>query len=114
MKTSYAFRKPVVNAYLVRERDRRRWRDLVLVLAVAVPIAVVLLVYTSIRVGVLEAGYRVGDLERELYRLEQTERRLRLEGSRLSDAARIESLAESELGLVEPTIEQMAFVGESP
>lgn len=114
MKTRYSFRRPVVNAYLVRERDRRRWRDLVLVLSIAAPIAVILLVYTSIQVGVLEAGYRISDLERELRDLQQTERRLRLEGSRLSNAARIELLAESELGLVEPAVDQVAFVGEVP
>ena len=112
MKTSYAVRRPVVNAYLVRERDRRRWRELALVIAVAVPMAIVLLIYTGIHVGVLEAGYQITLLEDELYELEQAERRLRLEAAELSRGSRVAARAE-ELGLVPPGIEQMVFVGET-
>lgn len=114
MKTSYALRRPVVNAYLVRERDRRRWRELALVFAVAIPMATILLIYTGIQVGVLEAGYQITQLEDELYELEQAERRLRLEASQLTRAARIEKVASTELGMIAPEVEQMVFVGEEP
>ncbi len=114
MKTNYAVRRPVVNAYLVRERDRRRWRELAAVLAVAVPIAVVLLVYTGVQVNLLEAGYEINQLEEELYELEQTERRLRLQASSLSRAERVEAVARGQLGLSEPGHEQVVFVGEQP
>ena len=82
--------------------------------AVAVPMAAVLLIYTGSQVGVLEAGYQITPLEDELYELEQAERRLRLEASRLTRAARIEDVAVSQLGMVTPQIEQMVFVGEEP
>ena len=59
MKSIYASHRPVVNAYLVRQRDRRRLRELLLVLALALPLAGSVLCYTWIHLQVLGAGYQL-------------------------------------------------------
>lgn len=110
MKTAYAFRRPVDNAYLVRVRDRRRFRDLGVVMVVALPIALALFAYTRVHLQSLEVGYRIGELERRLVEVTETERRLRAEASRLGSPERLERLATEELGLRAPTIDQVIFV----
>jgi hypothetical protein len=112
VKTAYAFRRPVDNAYLVRVRDRRRFRDLAVVLAVALPIALVLFAYTRVHLQSLEIGYRIGDLERRLVEVAETERKLRSEAARLASPARLERLAVEELHLRPPALDQVIFVEE--
>lgn len=109
MRNAYALRRPVVNAYLVRERDRRRLRELLVVLLVVVSFGGGLLAYTWIHLEVLAAGYRIVKLEREQRRLYEEERRLRLEASYLASPQRIEQRANRELGLHPPTMEQVIF-----
>ena len=53
MRNAYTVHRPVINAYLVRERDRRRLRDLALVLLAVFPLALGLMVYTWLQ---LETG----------------------------------------------------------
>ena len=110
MRDEYVIRRPVVNAYLVRERDRRKLRELLLVLLLVLPIGLGLLADIWIHLGVIQTGYRLDELERSLTQLERQERRLRLEASYLASPQRIETLAFEELGMVEPVPEQMLFV----
>ena len=110
MRDEYVIRRPVVNAFLVRERDRRRLRELLLVALLVLPLGLGLLAGIWIHLGVIQAGYRLDELERSLTRLERQERRLRLEASYLASPQRIEALALEELGMVEPVPEQMLFV----
>jgi cell division protein FtsL len=112
VKSIYAVHRPVVNAYLVRERDRRFGREVLRFLLVVVPVAVALVVCTWVHMEVARTGYRIGVLERDLDRLEQEERRLRLEASYLADPTRLETRASAELGMRAPTLEQMVFAGE--
>ena len=56
---AYAVRRPVVNSYLVRERDRRRLRELGLVLLLVLTLGGGLLGYTWIHLEVLRTGFRV-------------------------------------------------------
>lgn len=112
MANAYTVRKPVVNAYLVRERDRRRLRELGLVLAAVFPLGVGLLVHTWQRLETLRVGYRIEALERRAHELEQTERQLRLESAYLANPARLAERGAAELGLVAPGIEQVLFVDE--
>jgi cell division protein FtsL len=113
MKTGFVKRRPVVNAYLVRERDRRRWRDLGAVLLVVVPVGLVLVLYSWIHLDLLRTGYRIDALEQRLHQLVQEERRLRLEASSQSSLERIEERARSELGMEAPSLEDMVFVEET-
>ena len=112
MKSIYATHRPVLNAYLVRQRDRRRLRELAMVLALALPLAGSVLAYTWIHLQVLGAGYRIDARERQLHRLVQEERRLRLEASYLASPDRVGRRAAEELGMQAPAIEQMVFAAE--
>lgn len=114
MRNAYAFRRPVVNTYLVRERDRRRQRELAVVLLSVLCLGGGLLAYTWIHLEVLRTGYRIDALERELTELTQTERQLRLEAAYLASPSRIEQRAVSELTMQSPALEQMVFWEELP
>jgi cell division protein FtsL len=104
----------VANTYLVRERDRRRARELALVLLVAVSLGGGLLAYIWIHLQVLTAGYRIDELERELVELTRKERQLRLEAAYLASPSQIERRAVEELGMQPPALEQVVFWEELP
>ena len=110
MKTNYAIHRPVVNAYLVRERDRRRWRDLGTMLLLILPLAFSLFVYTWIHLQLLDTGYEINRDEKRVGELEELERRLELERERLTSPSRIEAIASQSLGLSPPRRDQMVFV----
>jgi hypothetical protein len=112
LSNAYTVRRPVVNAYLVRERDRRRWRELAIVFAAVFPLGVGLLVYTAQQLETLRAGYRIEALERRSHQLEQIERQLRLESAYLGNPARLAERAGAELGLEAPRIDQVMFLDE--
>jgi hypothetical protein len=112
LPSAYTVRRPVVNAYLVRERDRRRWRELGLVLAAVFPLGVGLLVYTWQQLETLRVGYRIEALERRAHQLEQVERQLRLEAAYLANPARLAERAGEELGLAAPDVGQLLFYDE--
>ncbi|HXO19230.1 MAG TPA: cell division protein FtsL [Thermoanaerobaculia bacterium] len=114
MRSSYAFRRPVVNTYLVRERDRRRLRELAAVALVVLSLGSGLLTYTWMHLEVLNTGYRIGDLERRLRELAEEERRLRLESAYLASPRQIQVRAARELGMQDPAIEQVIFWEELP
>jgi cell division protein FtsL len=109
---AYTVRRPVVNAYLVRQRDRRRWRELFAVVAIVVPVGIALLSYTWLQLETLRIGYRIERLERESHRLAQVERQLRLEAAHLTHPERLARRAAEELGLAPPQVEQVIFLEE--
>lgn len=108
----YAIRRPVANTYLVRQRDRRRLRDLLAVLVAVFLVGGGLLAYTWVHIEIMRTGYRTNDLERQLETLEEQERHRRLQASYLTHPARIESRSRRELGMTQPSIEQTLFFGE--
>lgn len=112
MKSIYAVHRPVHNAYLVRQRDRRRVRELLVGLAGVLPLAVAFFAYTWVHLEVLRTGYRINELDRRLHVLQEEERRLRLESSYLASPERIEARAAEELGMGPPAVEQLVFAGE--
>lgn len=114
MRGEYVIRRPVANEYLVRERDRRRLKELALVALLVLPLALGLLTDIWIHLEVIHTGYRLNELERTLDELEQRERRLRLEASYLSSPQRIESRAIEELGMTMPRPEQLVFLESRP
>jgi cell division protein FtsL len=114
LRSAYAFTRPVVNTYLVRERDRRRVRELALVLLVVVCLGGGLLAYTWIHLEVTRTGYRIDHLERELTDLTRQERQLRLEAAYLASPSRVEQRAVEELGMQAPALEQVVFWEELP
>ncbi len=112
MKSVYAVRRPVKNAYLVRERDRRRVRELLLVLAGLLPLGLALIAYTWIHLESLRIAYRTAADERRLRQLEQSERELRLEAAYLGSPERLGARAAAELGMQAPTVDQTVFAEE--
>lgn len=113
MRNAYALRRPVVNTYLVRERDRRLARELAAVVLVVVLLGGGLLAYTWIHLEALRTGYRIDSLERQLRDLSRVERQLRLEAAYLAGPQRIEQHAVHELGMQQPQLEQMIFWEET-
>jgi cell division protein FtsL len=92
-----------VNQRLVRERDRQHSRELWRFLATAAVLAVPVLGYVWQRMDFLRVSKRYEHLQLELQKLGEDEQRLRLERSTLMDHDRIETLARRNLGLVDPT-----------
>lgn len=114
MRSAYAFRRPVVNTYLVRERDRRRQRELAVVLLAVLCLGGGLLVYTWTHLEALRTGYRIDALEKQLADLTQTERQLQLEASYLASPSQVERRATKELGMQPPALAQVVFWEELP
>jgi len=112
LRSAYAFRRPVVNTYLVRERDRRLLRELALVVLVVVSLGGGLLAYTWMHLEVLDTGYRIVDLEHRLRDLAQEERKLHLEAAYLASPERIEERAAKEIGMRGPEMSQVIFAEE--
>lgn len=112
MVNPHAFRRPVENAYLERERDRRLLRELLGVLAGALLLGGGLLAYTWMHIEILRTGYQVDDLERELHTLLEQERRLSLEAAYRAHPERVEARARLELEMQAPTLDQTLFFEE--
>jgi cell division protein FtsL len=94
----------------VRERDRRRIRELRLLAFAVLPAAIALLAYTWVQTEIVRSGYRVRALERRLEEMAKSERQLKLESSWLESLERVEAAAGEELGMQFPTLDQMVFV----
>jgi cell division protein FtsL len=114
LRSAYAFTRPVANSYLVRERDRRRVRELVLVLMAVLVLGGALLVYTWIHLEVTRTGYRIDKLEKELAESTREERKLRLEAAYLANPSQVEKRAVAELRMQPPAMEQVIFWEELP
>lgn len=114
MARAYVVRRPVINSYLVRERDRRRLRELGWVLLVVVPVGLFGLAYVGLRLEVLRVGYRLDQLETQLERGEQAERLLALDRSALTRPEVIERRATGELGMRVPQRHQLVTLENAP
>ena len=112
MRRPYAIHRRVENDYLVRERDRRKIRELLGVAAVVLVLGGGLLAYTWVHVEIVRTGYRVDKRQKELHDLQEQERRRRLEATRLKSPERIEARAARELGMQPPTLNQTVFYQE--
>ena len=110
MNRSYTVHRPVANEYLVRERDRRSRRQLGMVLLVLAPVGLALTAFTWIHLQVLDAGYRIEELEARRHELERRESRLRLEAAYLASPNLIERRARKELAMRPPELEELVFV----
>lgn len=100
---SYAYHRQVENSWLVRERDRRRLRELALVVLAASTVVLALLAYTWLNVRVLETAYNIDELEGMLKDLERQRAALALEEARATALPIVEARAAAELGMVSAT-----------
>jgi len=114
LKSIYAVHRPVHNAYLVRQRDRRRVRELLVGLAGVLPLGVAFIAYTWIHLEVLRTGYHIDTLEKRGVELSRQERELRLEAAYWASPQLVEKRAMGELGMQTPALEQVIFWEELP
>ena len=112
MKIDYVLDRPVVNHYLVRERDRRRLLELALVGFAILLVGSGLLAYTWVHLELLRLGYSIEELGSQLEALEQEERRLELEAAVLTNPQRVRDRALEELAMRPPRPDQLVFEEE--
>ncbi len=113
MRNAYAVRRQVINPYLVRERDRRRHRELATVLAISLAVVACLIVYVWVHVELLRVGYRVHVLDQRLGEALRRQSLLELETGYLSSPRLIEERAVRELGMRQPDLSQVIFEREA-
>ncbi len=106
----YAVRRPVENVYLVRERDRRRTRELLALGLAALPPMAVLFAAIWANLETVRLGYQLGRLNRTRETLLERNRQLKLEEAQASALARVERIARQTLGLVPPALDQVILV----
>jgi hypothetical protein len=114
LSSTYVVRRPVLNSYLVRQRDRKRRQELGLVLVIILPLAIGLLGYVWLNLELIDSGYEVHDLERTLKQEGQLRRELSVEAAYLSSPAQVQSRASTELGMVPTTLDRLIFLEEIP
>jgi cell division protein FtsL len=110
MRNPYTTTRPVRNRFLVRERDRRRARELLSLALAVLLVGAALVGYIWLHQQLLASGYRIEALQQELRELERLEAHLGLEEAYLSSPPRVERRALSELGMRHPELSQMVFV----
>lgn len=93
----------LINARMVKEKDRARARELRRLLIYGAAILVPLLAYVWQRVDFLKISYQVEALKKERQGLQEENKHLAVERSFLMSPDRIERMARKELGLVDPS-----------
>ena len=96
----------------MRERDRRRLRELVRLGLAILVVGLTLIGYTWVHMELLGSGYRIEGLEQRLHELRRRERHLRLEEAYLASPERVERWATAKLGMRPPELAQLTFVSE--
>ena len=97
----YAQKKIIDNVHIVRERDRRRFRELLAVLGIGLPIGLFLLLFTWQNLQVIRLGHEATNLQKQRKDIEDANKALQLELDRLTALDAVEKKATS-LGF-EPT-----------
>ncbi len=114
MRGEFVVKRRVNNSLLVRQRDRRRRRELAAVFFALLPVARAMLGYVWLNLRLVHIGYEVDRLERTLKLEERRERELWVEAAYLSSPERIRVEAARKLGLVEADLDRMVFVEDKP
>lgn len=89
----YAQKKPIENVHIVRERDRRRSRELVAVFVVGLPIALFLLLFTWQNLEVIRLGHEATRLQKQRKELENANKSLQFELDRVTSLQSVEKKA---------------------
>jgi len=107
------FGTSIRNDGMRREKSRPRlWSIAAYLGAIALPLAV-LLFYFWQGVQVIRVGYEIDQLSREYQVLQNERNRLAVELSSLESLSTVENLAERDLGMVFPSLDQVVVVRES-
>jgi cell division protein FtsL len=110
---AYAVRRPVENVYLVRERDRKRTRELAALALAAVPPLLVLLAAIWANLETVRLGYQLATVGRQREALLERNRQLRMDRAQATSLSRVDEIARRALGLVSPAPEQILLIQDS-
>ena len=91
----YAQKKPIDNLHIVRERDRKRSRELIAVLVVGIPIALFLLLFTWQNLEVIRLGHEATALQKQQKQLETEHKTLQFELDRATSLHSVEQKAKT-------------------
>jgi len=89
----YTQKKPIENAHIVRERDRRRFRELLAVFALGVPIGLFLLLFTWQNLEVIRLGREATRLQKIRKEIAEDNKHLQFELDRLTALESVEKRA---------------------
>jgi cell division protein FtsB len=89
----YTQKKPIENAHIVRERDRRRFRELLAVLSLGIPIGLFLLLFTWQNLEVIRLGRKATELQQQRKHIEDENKALQLQLDRLTSLDAVEQKA---------------------
>jgi cell division protein FtsB len=109
----YAQKRAIENTHIVRERDRRRFRELLAVLALGVPVGAFLLIFTWQNLEVIRLGREATRLQSTRETLANTNKNLRLEIERLTSLAAVERKALS-LGFAPTDASRIVLISPQP
>ena len=110
MPSSYAVRRPVANVYLVRERDRKRTRELLALAMATLPPMAVLFAAIWANIETVRLGYQLERLESQREVLVRRHRILAAEKAAASSLERVEAIARTRLELGPPRLQQLVQV----
>src|SRR5205085_5800294 len=109
----YAQKKPIDNVHIVRERDRRRFRELLAVLGLGMPIGLFLLLFTWQNLEVIRLGHEATRLQKTQKDIESANKALQLELDRLTSLAEVEKKATA-LGFATTEPKAIVMVSGAP
>ena len=89
----YTQKKPIDNTHIVRERDRRRNRELFAVLSLGIPIGLFLLLFTWQNLEVIRLGREATRLQKDLKAVEAQHKALQAELDRMTSFDAVEQKA---------------------
>jgi cell division protein FtsB len=89
----YAQKKPIENTHIVRERDRRRFRELFSVVVLGLFVGGFLIIFAWQNLSVIRLGHEATRLQQQKKELENTNKALRLEIDRLTALGSVEQRA---------------------
>jgi cell division protein FtsL len=102
--------KPVDNSRVVRQVDPRSRREIFLLILLVAVLAGGLGLYAWPALEIRRASQASVDLDREKERLLEDNRKLKLEKAALENLRRVETIAETDLGLAAPAPERSVVV----
>lgn len=89
----YTQKKPIENIHIVRERDRRRNRELLAVLSLGVPVGLFLLLFAWQNLEIIHLGRETTSLQEKLKDIEAEHKTLQSERDRLTSFETVEEQA---------------------
>ena len=89
----YTQKKPIDNVHIVRERDRRRFRELLAVFALGLPIGLFLLLFTWQNLEVIRLGHEATRLQKQRKEIDEQNKRLQFELDRMTALESVEQRA---------------------